>query len=226
MRIQSNLLQFGQHISGVGDCPEINQAPGKVILISGPSGVGKGTVIKALWNEQFVKDNFTQIRSLKSRPPRPGEEGNCESDFVSDEGFVELKEQNKLFQYAFIDKHWYGSKIEEVLAKLRSGLNPIFELSAQDALRIKEKYPDKVVTIFLKPEDPEIETLKARLIGRGTNDANSIAERLKNALEELALKPRFDHVVLSATGKIKESMEDILKILQGIVAKLKQPDAA
>jgi guanylate kinase len=227
-RFQASESPAPTYPSGIGDCPEINAAPGKIILISGPSGVGKGTVINALWKDDFVKTNFTQVRSLKSRPPRPGELNNCESTFVSAEEFLREKEGNQLFQWAKIDGHWYGSKTAELVEKLKSGLFPIFELAAQDAVKIKEKYPDKVVTVFLKPEDPELETLKQRLIGRGTNSPESIQERLRLAMEELKLKPKFDHIILSATGKVKESVDDILAIFRTLVEQHgpKKPTAA
>src|SRR5690606_33181785 len=110
-----------------------------------------------------------------------GEEGSQDSKSVTVEECMRMKEQNKLFQWTNYNGNWYGSAIDEVLGKLRQGVNLIFEMTAECALQLKAKYPQKVTTIFNAPPPPEIETLRKRLEKRGTESPEVIEKRLREA---------------------------------------------
>jgi guanylate kinase len=213
----NTVVRFGKSLSGVGDCPELLQAPGRVVLVSGPSGVGKGTLINGIFQDPEIRDQFAQVKSMKTRAPRPGELGSADSEFVDEATFLKHKNENKLFQWAFIDGNWYGSRISEILAKVKSGKNVFFELAAPDALALKAKYPQKVTTFFIAPPAPEFETLRARLVQRNTNSEESMAVRLANAVEELRLKDRFDHIIVNQTGQIPQAIAKLKTlVLQAI----------
>lgn len=227
----------------------INRQPGQLLLVSGPSGAGKGTVIKGILKDPKVQASISKVGSVTSREPRPGEvpqgmaklresfkalaEGVLDSlprswipdsirrwqnrpspfqyTFVSKSQFEELKKSGQLFQDAFIDGNYYGSMVNEVVSKLKRGATVLFELRAPDALRLKKLYPNKVNTVFIAPPKPELEVLRERLEKRGTNSEESIRHRLEMAREELALRPKFDRVIVNKDiGKAVNELKDIV----------------
>lgn len=204
-------IKFSANPAGVGTFPLINQAPGHLFIVSGPSGSGKGTVINGVAQDDEFKKRFTQVKSFKTRPPRPGEVGSADSKSISVEEFLTRMMENRFFQWTKFDGHFYGSDIGEVLGKLNKGVNILFEMTAQCAMDLKAKYPDKVTTIFNAPPKPELQTLRERLEKRGTNDEASIQERLKEAQEELKFMPKFDFVVVN--DKIEQAVADMKSIL-------------
>ncbi|MBY0405426.1 MAG: guanylate kinase [Cyanobacteria bacterium] len=196
---------------GVGNLPEINSVPGNIFIVSGPSGSGKGTVINALFQDPEIQRSFAQIQSVKTRPPRPGEVGSADSKSITREAFEALRDENKLFQWTTYNGNYYGSLASEVLGKLRNGTNLLFEMTAQCALALKAAYPNKITTIFNAPPPPEMEVLRQRLNGRGTDSAESIENRIQAAAEEMALKPQFDKVVVN--DKLPKAIADLKAIV-------------
>jgi guanylate kinase len=202
-------LTFGASTTGVGNFPQINAAPGRFVLVSGPSGVGKGTILKELFKDPEMQGKLTQVTSLKTRPPRPGEVGSPDSRSITEQEFLQLKQENKLFQWTRYDGNWYGSAIDDVMAKLNQGKVVIFEMTAEVALMMKKKFPTKVSTVFLTPPAPMFKTLRERLLKRGTNDEASIQTRLKQARSELRLRNQFDKQIVSENGKIQQAVDQL-----------------
>lgn len=211
--------------AGVNTHPDvkkaISKAPGRFLFVSGPSGVGKGTILNALFADPAIKDKLTQALSYKTRPPRPGEENSRDSRHLSEAEFLQRKQNHELFQWAKYDGHWYTSMVSDITDKLNQGKTVIFELIPAIALKIKEQFPDKISTVFIAPPEPMEETLRSRLIQRGTNDDASIAHRLQKAIDEVRLAPQFDHVVVSKTGGIPEAVDEMKTIINNAATKPK-----
>src|SRR5690348_8819161 len=96
-------LHFAGNDTGIGQFPQVNSAPGRFVVVSGPSGVGKGTILGELFKDAGIKDDLEQVKSIKTRPPRPGEVGSRDSQSVSEAEFLKLKQENKLFQWTRYD---------------------------------------------------------------------------------------------------------------------------
>lgn len=209
--LATQAVRFGENPAGVGDFPAINKALGHMFVVSGPSGSGKGTLMSAAAKEDTFQERFTQVKSYKTRPPRPGEEGSVDSRSIPVEDFLTRMMENRFFQWTKFDGHFYGSDVGEVLEKLNKGKNILFEMTAQCALALKQKYPGKVTTIFNAPPKPELETLRQRLIKRGTNSPESIEQRLQEAQQELKLMDQFDTIVVNDKLDVAvKEMKDIL----------------
>jgi guanylate kinase len=209
-----HVLRFsGENQTGVQYVKAIKKAPGRFILVSGPSGVGKGTIIANVLEDPAMKDVLQRVSSVTTRAPRPGEVKRGQYEFLTEPDFLQTKQQNGLFQWAKYDGNWYGSRVKEVLAKLQNGVNVLFELASKDALEIKRLYGNKVTTVFIAPPAPEFETLKKRLVGRGTNSDASIQERLRKAQEELALKPQFDTVIVNEDNQVDAATAQLKSII-------------
>ena len=163
---------------------------GVLIVISGFSGVGKGTVVKKL----IEKYNYSLSISATTRAPRPGEVDGQDYYFKSVAEFENLIDYNGFIEWAQYVENYYGTPRKYVEDELEKGNNVILEIEVQGAIRVKEQYPDAVL-IFLTA--PDAKSLKERLEGRGTEDPKVIAKRLKRAYEETDDMPCYDYLVVN-----------------------------
>jgi len=177
---------------------------GILMIISGPSGSGKGTVV----NELLKEDEFALSISATTRTPRPGEIDGTHYFFKTKEEFKNLIDENMLLEWACFCDNYYGTPLKYVTDKLKDGKNVVLEIEVQGALQVKEKYPEAVL-IFLIP--PTLDELRKRLTNRGTETAEVIGKRIARASEEIELIERYDYVVINE--RIDEAKEDILKIV-------------
>lgn len=163
---------------------------GVLIVISGFSGVGKGTVVKKL----IEKYHYSLSVSATTRAPRPGEIDGKDYYFKSVEEFRNLIDYNGFIEWAQYVENYYGTPRKYVEDELQQGHNVILEIEVQGAMHIKEQYPDAVL-IFLTA--PDAASLKERLVGRGTEEAKVIAKRLKRAYEETDDMQYYDYLVVN-----------------------------
>lgn len=163
---------------------------GLLIVLSGPSGVGKGTVRKELFSQ--ANTNYEYSISMTTRNPREGEVNGVDYFFKSREEFEALIEQGGLLEHAQFVGNYYGTPLAYVNETLDAGRDVFLEIEVQGAKQIREKAPDALF-IFLAP--PSLSELKSRLVGRGTETAEVIAKRIATAEEELEMMSLYDYVV-------------------------------
>lgn len=166
---------------------------GLLVVVSGPSGTGKGTVLNEFFKTQ---ENVHLSISATTRGPRPGEVDGVSYFFMSKEAFLELKAQNGFLENAEFCGNFYGTPREKVLEKLDSGMDVILEIEVQGAMQVKASYPAAVL-IFVVP--PSFEELRNRLYGRQTESEEVIEKRLCTAKEELKLIDKYDYILLNDT---------------------------
>lgn len=175
---------------------------GLLIVISGPSGSGKGTICKRLVEE--MKDIKVSI-SATTRKPRVGEIEGVNYFFLDKDNFLNKISNNEFIEYAQVYGNYYGTLKSEVLKELENGKDIILEIDIQGALKVKKNYPNGVF-IFILP--PSIEELKSRIEGRGTDSKEVILKRMECVYDELNYAFQYDYVVLNdeveiAVNKIK-----------------------
>ena len=163
---------------------------GLLIVLSGPSGVGKGTVRKELFTQSNT--NYEYSVSMTTRSPRDGEVDGEDYFFKTREEFEQLIDQGKLLEYAEYVGNYYGTPLDYVNATLDAGRDVFLEIEVVGAAQVRELVPDGLF-IFLAP--PSLSALEARLIGRGTETADVIKSRVLKAREELELMNLYDYVV-------------------------------
>lgn len=164
---------------------------GILIVISGFSGAGKGTLVKALLKKY---DNYALSISMTTRKPREGERDGVEYFFTDREHFEETIQQNGLIEYAQYCGNYYGTPRDYVEQQMQAGNNVILEIEIQGALKIKEQFPESLL-IFVTP--PDAEELKRRLVSRGTESSDVIARRLARASEESEGMEAYDYIVVN-----------------------------
>lgn len=163
---------------------------GLLIVLSGPSGVGKGTVRKALFSQPNT--NYEYSISMTTRKPREGEVDGVDYFFKTREEFEELIEQGGLLEYAEFVGNYYGTPLQYVNETLDAGRDVFLEIEVQGAKQIREKMPEALF-IFLAP--PSLSELQKRLIGRGTESEDIIKKRIETAVHELEMMSLYDYVV-------------------------------
>lgn len=164
---------------------------GIVIVVSGFSGAGKGTLMKQLVHSY---DNYALSVSMTTRAPRLGEEEGKEYFFVSREEFEKTIAQDGLIEYASYCDNYYGTPRDYVEKQLEKGRDVILEIEIQGALKVKEKFPTALL-LFVMP--PSVEELKKRLMGRGTESIEVIEKRLKRASEEAEGIEEYEYIVIN-----------------------------
>jgi guanylate kinase len=185
---------------------------GLLIVISGPSGVGKGTVRKALFD--MKNHNLDYSVSMTTRKPRVGEKEGVDYFFVSKEEFKKRIDENKFLEYAEFVNEYYGTPLDKVEEKLEQGKEVVLEIEVDGAMQVREKMPEAVF-IFIVP--PSREDLEQRLRNRGTENPDVIAERLKKAEREYKLAHMYDYIVVN--DDVYNAADRILAIIRAEHAK-------
>lgn len=164
---------------------------GNLVIISGFSGAGKGTVVKELMNRY---DCYALSVSATTRAPREGEVNGREYFFKTREKFEELIRQDALYEYACYVSNYYGTPKAYVQEQLAAGKDVILEIEVQGALKVKEKNPEALL-LFVTP--PSAEELRNRLLHRGTESEEVIQERMNRAAEESLLMDRYEYLIIN-----------------------------
>jgi len=169
---------------------EMRKQRGLLIVLSGPSGVGKGTVRKELFSQPDT--NYEYSISMTTRSPREGEVDEVDYFFKTRTEFEDLIEQGQLLEYAEFVGNYYGTPLEYVNKMRDAGRDVFLEIEVQGAAQVRDKVPDGLF-IFLAP--PSLSELEDRLVGRGTESEEVIASRLSAARQELEMMNLYDYVV-------------------------------
>lgn len=180
---------------------------GLLIVFSGPSGVGKGTVRQEIFSTPDHK--FEYSVSMTTRAQRPGEEDGVDYFFRTREQFEDLIRRGQMLEYAEYVGNYYGTPLTYVNETLDKGIDVFLEIEVQGALQVKKKVPDGVF-IFLTP--PDLEELKDRLVGRGTDSQEVIAQRIERAKEEIALMREYDYAVVN--DEVPLAAERVKRIIE------------
>ena len=185
---------------------------GILIIVSGFSGAGKGTVMKKLLNDY---DNYALSISATTRGPRNGEQNGREYFFKTVEEFEAMIADNQLIEYAQYVGNYYGTPKAYVEQMLDEGKDVILEIEMQGTMKVKEEMPETVL-VFVTP--PSAEELKNRLVGRGTEDMATIEARLKRASEEVVYMDKYDYLLVN--DDLDECVKELHNIIQSEHAKV------
>jgi guanylate kinase len=166
---------------------------GILIVVSGPSGVGKDTVVSRFL--QSAPDNFALSVSATTRAPRPGETEGREYYFVSRDEFERMTAAGDMLEYAEYNGNYYGTPRAMVDLSREAGRHVILIIEVQGAMKIRAAYPEALF-IFIMP--PSAEVLRERLRGRGTEDESAILRRIRAAEREMSFSERYDHVIVNS----------------------------
>jgi guanylate kinase len=189
----------------------------KVIVITGPSGVGKGTLIRGLL------DRLPQLElsvSATTRSPRPGEQPGRAYHFMDDDEFERRVQAGDFVEQAAYSGARYGTLRSELEGRLAEGVPVVLEIELQGARQVREAMPE-AVQVFIAP--PSRESLRARLVGRGTDAPEQIEQRLKTAEGELRAQSEFGHVVVN--DRLEQATDDLARIVTGALAEPNQANA-
>ena len=181
---------------------------GILIIVSGFSGAGKGTLMKALLNE--YPEQYALSISATTRNPREGEEDGREYFFVTKEEFEKMIAKNELIEYAKYVENYYGTPRNYVEQQLDAGKDVILEIEIQGALKVKKTFPDTLL-LFVTP--PSAEELKNRLVGRGTETMDIIESRMARAVEESEGMNQYDYLIVN--DDLELCVEEMHAIIQG-----------
>lgn len=181
----------------------------KVFVITGPSGVGKGTLIRGLLSA--VPELELSV-SATTRRPRPGERDGVDYHFLTEAEFDQRLADDGFIEHASYSGHRYGTLRSELEQRLAAGVPVVLEIEVQGARQVRAAMPD-AVAVFIAP--PSREALRARLVGRGTDSAEAVDERMRTAERELDARSEFEHVVVNdrleeATGELERIVRSAL----------------
>lgn len=179
---------------------------GILVVVSGFSGAGKGTLIKELLKRY---DNYALSISATTRAPREGETDGKEYFFVTKEQFEKMRDERKLVEYAQYVNNYYGTPKEYVEQKMAEGKDVILEIEIQGALKVKKRFPDALL-LFVTP--PSAEELRRRLVGRGTETLEVINARLARAAEEASGMEAYDYLLIN--DDLDRCVEEMHQLIQ------------
>jgi len=186
-------------------------APGaQLVIISGPSGVGKDTIIDAL-RERPRDPDYHYVVTCTTRHPRQGEVPGVSYQFLTTEAFDALREAGELLEFAEVHGNWYGTPRHEVADALAEGHDVILKIDVQGASAVKQRAPDALL-VFLVP--PSMEELFQRLRSRATETADELEIRQRNAALELARSGDYDRVVVNETDQQARTAAEIEAIIE------------
>mgnify|MGYP001121818129 FL=1 len=179
---------------------------GILVVVSGFSGAGKGTLMKELLKRY---DNYALSISATTRAPREGETDGKEYFFVTKEQFEKMRDERKLVEYAQYVNNYYGTPKEYVEQKMAEGKDVILEIEIQGALKVKKRFPDALL-LFVTP--PSAEELRRRLVGRGTETLEVINARLVRAAEEASGMEAYDYLLIN--DDLDRCVEEMHQLIQ------------
>lgn len=179
---------------------------GLLIVLSGPSGSGKGTVLKEVMQQD---DNIFLSVSATTRSPRPGEENGVHYYFLTKEQFEAEIAQDGMLEHATYCENYYGTPKKPVFDRLEQGQNVILEIEVQGAMQVLKEYKD-AVSVFIMP--PSLAVLRKRLIGRQTEQIEVVEKRLETALGEMKQADKYDYIV------VNDALEDAVEEVKAIIA--------
>jgi guanylate kinase len=182
----------------------------RVFVITGPSGVGKGTLIRTL--RERVPELELSV-SATTRPPRPGEQDGVDYHFLTDADFERRVEAGEFVEHATYSGRRYGTLRAELERRLRAGHPVVLEIEVQGARQVRRTMPE-ALQVFIAP--PSRDALRTRLVGRGTDDAEQVQARLETADGELAAQDEFARVVVN--DRLDDAVEELTAIVRGALA--------
>ena len=180
--------------------------PNKLIILTGPSGVGKGTVVKEILDKE--KNIWLSI-SATTRGPREGEKDGENYYFLDKKKFKEMIEQNLFLEWAQFAGNYYGTPLSSVNEKIKKGFTVLLEIEVEGAKQIKEKFPNSLSIFLLPPDKAELER---RIRNRGTENEESIKKRLSRANYEISASNQFDFALTNQN--VNETAMRIIKLMQ------------
>jgi len=183
----------------------------KVFVITGPSGVGKGTLIRG------VMERIPQLElsvSATTRAPRPGERDGHDYHFLTPEEFDRRIAEADFIEHATYSGNRYGTLRSELERCLRAGIPVVLEIEVQGARQVRDAMPE-ATAVFIAP--PSLDALRARLVGRGTDSPEQVDERLRTAERELAAQPEFTHVVVN--DRLEDATEQLAAIVHDVLGR-------
>lgn len=186
---------------------------GKLFIISGPSGAGKGTICQRLVEESKVEISV----SMTTRNPRPAEIDGKSYYFTDREDFLTEIEKGGFLEYAEVYGNFYGTPREKVIEKLSNGVDVVLEIDIQGALKVKEAYPNGIF-IFILP--PSMAELRKRITGRGSETEESINLRLSQTLKEVSYIDKYDYCVVN--GDLEEAVARVRAIVMAEHSRVSQ----
>jgi guanylate kinase len=182
------------------------RAVARVFVITGPSGVGKGTLIRGLMERH---PELELSVSATTRAPRPGERDGVEYHFLKPDEFDRRVAENDFVEHADYAGRRYGTLRSELEERVRAGRPVVLEIEVQGARQVRAAMPE-AVQVFIAP--PSSEALRARLVGRGTDAPEQVDDRLRTAERELEAQPEFGHVVVN--DRLEQATDELVAIVQ------------
>lgn len=178
----------------------------KIIIISGPSGSGKGTVIAGL------PQNFKKAVSVTTRAKRPGEIEGVDYFFITHDTFRRYQKENTILEFNYFDGNYYGTPRFQITDILAAGNHVVLDVDVNGAVNIKREYPQALMLFLMAPD---VHVQEARIRTRGTNSEASIRSRVEQAKTELTFAPQFDCVIINEDGHTDRTVQAILDAIDG-----------
>ena len=187
---------------------------GKMLIVSAPSGSGKSTIVQWLMNEHPELKLYFSI-SCTSRAPRGTERDGVEYFFLTPEEFKAKIVNNEFLEYeeVYVDR-FYGTLKQQVERQREAGQNVVFDVDVKGGINIKKYYGDEALSLFIQP--PSVEELRKRLVGRGTDTAEAIEQRLDKAEYELTFASQFDKIIVN--DDLKKAKQETLRVVMDFLA--------
>ena len=184
----------------------LSATQGPLIVVSGPSGAGKGTLVKCV--QKRVPDVWVSV-SATTREPREGEVDGVHYRFCSVEEFERLIDGGGFIEWALVHSNYYGTPLAPIREQRAAGRTVLLEIDVQGGFQVRERIPEAKL-VFIAP--PSIEELERRLRGRATDSEETIAERLRNAEAEMEASARYDCIIVN--DDLEKATEELLEVVQ------------